>query len=226
MINAIALDDEPLALKIIDFFCSKSELITLQKTFTSQSETIKYLNNYPVDLLFLDINMPAKNGIDFYKLLKNNPMVIFTTAYSEYAVEGFNVNAVDYLLKPFSEERFFIAIHKVSKRLNLKNDLSQETHLTIRADYKLNRIPFDDIVLIEGLDDYVQIHLTNKTKIVARLSMKLILEKLPEKLFLRVHRSYIIPINKAKSVHNKTILIQDFVIPIGDTYKDTVLKYF
>lgn len=226
MINAIALDDEPLALKIIDFFCSKSELITLQKTFTSQSETIKYLNNYPVDLLFLDINMPAKNGIDFYKLLKNNPMVIFTTAYSEYAVEGFNVNAVDYLLKPFSEERFFIAIHKVSKRLNLKNDLSQETHLTIRADYKLNRIPFDDIVLIEGLDDYVQIHLTNKTKIVARLSMKLILEKLPEKLFLRVHRSYIIPINKAKSIHNKTILIQDFVIPIGDTYKDTVLKYF
>ena len=226
MINAIALDDEPLALKIIDFFCSKSELITLQKTFTSQSETIKYLNNYPVDLLFLDINMPAKNGIDFYKLLKNNPMVIFTTAYSEYAVEGFNVNAVDYLLKPFSEERFFIAIDKVSKRLNLKNDLSQETHLTIRADYKLNRIPFDDIVLIEGLDDYVQIHLTNKTKIVARLSMKLILEKLPEKLFLRVHRSYIIPINKAKSIHNKTILIQDFVIPIGDTYKDTVLKYF
>ena len=226
MIRAIAIDDEPLALKIIAHFCSKSNLVDLQKIFTSQSETLNYLDNYPVDLLFLDINMPAKNGIDFYKTLKNNPMVIFTTAYSEYAVEGFNVNAIDYLLKPFSEERFLIAIDKVKREFDFKNDQSLETHLTIRADYKLNRIAFDDIVLIEGLDDYIQIHLINNTKIVARVSMKGILEKLPEKLFLRVHRSYIIPLNKAKSIHNKTILLKDFVVPIGDTFKETVLKYF
>ena len=226
MIQAIALDDEPLALNIIDFFCSKTESITLQKTFTSQSETVKYLDNNPVDLLFLDINMPAKNGIDFYKMLKNNPMVIFTTAYSEYAVEGFNVNAIDYLLKPFSEERFLIAIDKVKREFDFKNNEILETHLTIRANYKLNRIAFEDIVLIEGLDDYIQIHLVNNTKIVARISMKGILEKLPEKLFLRVHKSYIIPLNKAKSIYNKTILLKDFVVPIGDTFKETVLKHF
>lgn len=226
MIRAIALDDEPLALKIITHFCSKSVDITLDKTFTSQSETLLYLENYPVDLLFLDINMPAKNGIEFYKTLVNNPMVVFTTAYSDYAVEGFNVNAIDYLLKPFSEERFLIAIEKVKKAFNFKKDQSLETHLTLRADYKLNRIAFEDIVLIEGLDDYIQIHLTNNTKIVARLSMKAILEKLPEKLFLRVHRSYIIALNKSKSINNKTILLKNFVVPIGDTFKETVLKLF
>ena len=226
MIRSIALDDEPLALKIITHFCSKSNLIDLQKTFTSQCETINYLENYPVDLLFLDINMPAKNGIDFYKSLSNNPMVIFTTAYSDYAVEGFNVNAIDYLLKPFSEERFLIAVDKVKREFDFKKGQSLETHLTLRADYKLNRIAFEDIVLIEGLDDYIQIHLINNTKIVARLSMKAILEKLPEKLFLRVHRSYIIALNKAKSINNKTILLKNFVVPIGDTFKDAVLKLF
>ena len=145
MIQAIALDDEPLALDIIDFFCSKTEIITLQKTFTSQSETLKYLDNYPVDLLFLDINMPAKNGIDFYKMLKNNPMVIFTTAYSEYAVEGFNVNAIDYLLKPFSEDRFLVAIEKAKNVLDFKKEQSIQTHFTVRADYKLHRIAFEDV---------------------------------------------------------------------------------
>lgn len=121
---------------------------------------------------------------------------------------------------------FFIANDKVNKRINFNNDLSQETHFTIRADYKLNRIAFEDILLIEGLDDYTQIHLVNSTKIVARLSIKNVLEKLPEKLFLRVHRSFIIPLNKAKSLHNRTILLKDFVVPIGDTFKDEVLKHF
>lgn len=224
MIRAIAIDDEPLALQIIAHYCSKSVFINLEKTFTSQSEALTYLENYPVDLLFLDIQMPAKNGIDFYKLLHNNPMVIFTTAYSEYAVEGFNVNATDYLLKPFSEERFLIAVEKAKNEYEFKKEQIIETHLTVRADYKLYRIAFADIELIEGLDDYAQIHLIDKTKIVARLSMKNILEKLPEKLFLRVHRSFIIPLNKVKSIQNKTIFIKDFVIPIGDTYKETVLK--
>ncbi len=224
MIRAIAIDDEPLALQIIAHYCSKSVFINLEKTFTSQSEALTYLENYPVDLLFLDIQMPAKNGIDFYKLLQNNPMVIFTTAYSEYAVEGFNVNATDYLLKPFSEERFLIAVEKAKNEYEFKKEQIIETHLTVRADYKLYRIAFADIELIEGLDDYAQIHLIDKTKIVARLSMKNILEKLPEKLFLRVHRSFIIPLNKVKSIQNKTIFIKDFVIPIGDTYKETVLK--
>ena len=226
MIRAIAIDDEPLALKIIAHYCSKSQFINLEKTFISQSEAQKHLENFPVDLLFLDIQMPAKNGIDFYKMLQNNPMVIFTTAFSEYAVEGFNVNATDYLLKPFSEERFLIAVDKAKNEFEFKKEQVIQTHLTVRADYKLYRIAFEDILLIEGLDDYAQIHLTDKKKIVARMSMKSILEKLPVKLFLRVHRSYIVPLNKVKSIQNKTLMLQDFVIPIGDTFKDEILKYF
>jgi len=176
MIKAIAIDDEPLALKIIAHFCDEIDFIQLEKTFTKPSEAIKHLKKFPVDLLFLDIQMPSKNGLDFYKMLEQETMVIFTTAYSEYAVEGFNVNAVDYLLKPFSFERFQIAVQKAQNENNFRQSVSVQTQLLIRADYKLNKIDFEDILLIEGLDDYVQIHLKDKTKIVARLSMKSILE--------------------------------------------------
>lgn len=226
MITAIAIDDEPLGLKIISHYCDQIDFITLEKTFTQQSEALKHLRKYPVDLIFLDIQMPNKNGIDFYKMLDNDTMVIFTTAHSQYAVEGFNVNATDYLLKPFSEERFMMAIQKARNEFEFRKNQSVQTHLMIRADYKLHRIEFEDILLIEGLDDYVQIHLTNKTKIVARLSMKGILEKLSEKEFIRVHRSYIIPLKKVKSIQNRTIHIEEFLIPIGDTYKDDIIKYF
>ncbi|WP_162126543.1 LytR/AlgR family response regulator transcription factor [Flavobacterium phycosphaerae] len=224
MIHAIAIDDEPLALQVIAHFCEQIDFITLDKTFTVQSEALKHLKKFPVDLIFLDIQMPNKNGIDFYKLLENDVMVIFTTAFSEYAVEGFNVNATDYLLKPFSFERFEIAVQKVRNEFQFRNNTSVQTHLMIRADYKLNRIEFEDILLIEGLDDYIQIHLKNKTKIVARLSMKNILGKLPETKFIRVHRSFIIPINKVKTVQNKVIQVDEFSVPIGETYKEEILK--
>jgi len=226
MIRAIAIDDEPLGLKIISHFCEEIDFITLERTFTKQNEALKYLKNYPVDLIFLDIQMPNKNGIDFYKMLDNDPIVIFTTAYSEYAVEGFNVNATDYLLKPFSQERFLTAVQKARNELQFRNSASVQTHLMVRADYKLRRIEYNDILLIEGLDDYIQIHLSNKSKVVTRLSMKNIIEKLPEKEFIRVHRSYIIPIKKVKSIQSKTIDIEEFVIPIGDTYKEEISKYF
>ena len=224
MIKAIAIDDEPLALKIITHFCDEIDFMQLEKTFTKPSEAIKYLKKFPVDLLFLDIQMPSKNGLDFYKMLEQETMVIFTTAYSEYAVEGFNVNAVDYLLKPFSFERFQTAVQKAQNEQNFRKSISVQTQLLIRADYKLNKIDFEDILLIEGLDDYIQIHLKDMTKIVARLSMKNILEKLPTSLFVRVHRSYIIPVKKIKFIQNKNIQIEDFIIPVGDTYKDEILK--
>jgi DNA-binding LytR/AlgR family response regulator len=226
MITAIAIDDEPLGLKIISHYCDQIDFITLEKTFTQQSEALKYLKKYPVDLIFLDIQMPNKNGIDFYKMLDNDPIVIFTTAYSEFAVEGFNVNATDYLLKPFSEERFMTSVQKARNEFEFRKNQSIQTHLMIRADYKLHRIEYEDILLIEGLDDYVQVHLSDKTKIVARLSMKGILEKLPKNNFIRVHRSFIIPIKKVKAIVNKNIQIEDFVIPIGDTFKEDVLKFF
>jgi len=226
MIKAIAIDDEPLALKIITHFCGQVDYISLEKTFTKTDEAIQHINKFPVDLLFLDVQMPGKNGLDFYRMLDKDVMVIFTTAYSEYAVEGFNVNAVDYLLKPFSFERFLSAVEKASKEKRSRQTTPGNTHLLIRADYKLHRLEFDDILMIEGLDDYIRIHLRDKSPITARLSMKSILEKLPSPDFIRVHRSYIIPVKKVKSLYNKTIQIEDFVIPVGDTYKDAVSKHF
>ena len=226
MIKAIAIDDEPLALKIIAHFCSQADYISLEKTFTKTDEALQHLTKFPADLLFLDIQMPGKNGLDFCRMLDPEVMVIFTTAYSEYAVEGFNVNAVDYLLKPFSFERFLSAVEKASKEKKSRKTTPAHSHLLIRADYKLHRLEFDDILLIEGLDDYIRIHLKGKSPITARLSMKSILEKLPSPDFIRVHRSYIIPIKKVKSLYNKTIQIEDFVIPVGDTYKDSVSSHF
>ncbi|MFP9100070.1 LytR/AlgR family response regulator transcription factor [Flavobacterium sp. RHBU_24] len=226
MINAIAIDDEPLALKIITHFCSQIDYIVLLKTFTKTDEALAYLEKNPVGLLFLDIQMPGKNGIDFYKMLSPKTMVIFTTAYSEYAVEGFNVNAADYLLKPFSFERFLAATDKVLKEQRARNTTTGNSHLLLRADYKLHRISFEDILLIEGLDDYVKVHIKGKSPITARLSMKGLMEKLPQPEFIRVHRSYIIPLSKVKSLYNKTLQLEDFVIPVGETYKDAVSKFF
>lgn len=220
MIKAIALDDEILALKIIENYAGKIEDLTLEKVFNIQSDAQKYLNKFPVDLIFLDIEMPSKNGMDFYKNISQNTKVIFTTAYSEYAVDAFNINAVDYLLKPFSFERFKSAVEKVN--INAEND--EVKYLSIRADYKLHKINFNDIQLIEGLDDYIQIHLKDNTKITARSSMKNIMEKLSEKDFLRVHRSYIVPVNNIKTIVNRNIHIGDFIIPIGETYKEDVMR--
>lgn len=220
MIKAIALDDEILALKIIENYAGKIENLSLEKIFNTQSDAQKYLNKFPVDLIFLDIEMPSKNGLDFYKSISQNTKVIFTTAYSEYAVDAFSINAVDYLLKPFSFERFKAAVEKV--KINNENDDAK--YLSIRADYKLHKINFNDILLIEGLDDYIQIHLTDNSKITARSSMKNIMEKLSEKDFTRVHRSYIVPVNNIKNIVNRNIHIGDFIIPIGETYKDIVMK--
>lgn len=220
MIKAIALDDELLALKIIENYAEKIENLSLEKAFNIQADAHKYLNKFPVDLIFLDIEMPSKNGMDFYKNISQNTKVIFTTAYSEYAVDAFSLNAVDYLLKPFSFERFKSAVEKV--KLNQETD--EVKHLSIRADYKLHKINFNDIQLIEGLDDYIQIHLKDSTKITARSSMKNILEKLSEKDFVRVHRSFIVPVNDIKTIVNKNIHIAEFIIPIGETYKDDMMK--
>lgn len=224
MIKAIALDDEPLALTIIEHFCSKNPDIELEKTFTAQNEAFLYLQKYPVDVLFLDIQMPEKDGVSFYKSLQDPPLVIFTTAFDHYAVEGFNVNAVDYLLKPIAFERFTQAIEKVKKIKHLRVTKNDDAFILIRADYKLNKIFLKDIQFIEGLDDYIQINIDGKSKIVARMSMKTILEQLPATDFLRIHRSFIVPINRITSVQSKQIFMDTKEFPIGDTYKTAVLE--
>ncbi len=243
MIRAIALDDEPPALRVLTHFCQQVDFIDLQKTFTRTDEALRHLEQFPTDLLFLDINMPSMSGIDFYKAISSIPanqsqpvaamnrMVIFTTAYAEYAVEGFTLNAVDYLLKPFTYERFLQAANKAADfyRWQQQTDKSIDTYLYVRADYSLHKIALADILFIEGLDDYLKIHLqpekSDSTKtggarpIVARMTMKAMLERLPGTGFVRVHRSYIVPLNRIDAVRNKTIFIEGREIPIGASYE-------
>lgn len=221
MIRAIALDDEPLALKVIESFCSRIGYIQLEKTFTKTSEAHKYLRKQPVDLIFLDIQMPMQNGMEFYSEIEQNVLVIFTTAYSEYAVDGFNVNATDYLLKPFSFDRFSQAAEKVKAVYETKKQVSntEQLYLFIRADYSLNKILISNILFIEGLDDYLKIHIDNQKTIVARMTMKVILDKLPATEFVRVHRSFIIPISKIDKVRNKMIFIGQEEIPLSASYE-------
>lgn len=222
MIKAIAVDDEPLALMVIENYCARTEQVELMKTFSNLKDAQKYLNQFPVDLLFLDIQISRTNGMDFYRNMEKKIPVIFTTAFSEYALEGFNVAALDYLLKPIEFERFEEAIKKAVLVI-LDKKLTEDTeYLSIRADYKLNKIKYDEILFLEGLDDYVKIHLKDGKKITARISMKSILEKLPEHQFTRVHRSYIVNRKYVTSTQNKIIYLEEFQIPVGDTYKTVV----
>jgi DNA-binding LytR/AlgR family response regulator len=224
MITAIAIDDEPLGLVIIKAFCSRVESIDLQKTFTEPNEALKHIQKYPVDLLFLDIQMPSISGIDLYKAVGQNTMVIFTTAYSQYAVEGFNLSAIDYLLKPFDFERFKKAVDKAQEYHTYlrKEDKASNPYLFIRADYSLVKIALADIIYIEGLDNYLKIHLKNAKPLVARMSMKNMIDKLPEKDFIRVHRSYIVSIADIKMVRNKTVYLSNAEVPVGANYADAL----
>lgn len=225
MIKALAIDDEPLALNVIEAFCTQLDYIDLQKIFTKPNEALKHLNKYPVDLLFLDIHMPSLTGIDFYKNIEQNTLVIFCTAHGQYAVEGFNLNALDYLLKPFTFERFKQATDKARDYFATANNQKAQ-HIFVRADYSLQKIVLDDIMCIEALDDYLKIYINNQKTIVARMTMKAMLDKLPSAEFMRVHRSFIVPIKKVESLRNKTLQLGDKKIPVGNSYENDVLKHF
>jgi DNA-binding LytR/AlgR family response regulator len=222
MINAIAIDDEPLALTVIKSLCDKSENINLQKTFTQPNEALKHLRKFPADLIFCDIQMPAMTGINLVKSLQQNTMVIFTTAFSEYAVISYELNAIDYLLKPISQKRFTQAITKAQEYLDYinKKDHSTDKNIFIRADFSLVKIPLADILYIEGLADYLKIHIKDRKTIIARMTMKEMMEKLQSTDFIRVHRSYILPFSKIEAVKGNTIFIGENEFPIGKTYTD------
>jgi DNA-binding LytR/AlgR family response regulator len=227
MIRAVAIDDEPPALEVIQSFCRQVDYIDLQKTFTKPTEALKYIRKFPVDLVFLDINMPSLSGIDFYKMVRQNTMAIFTTAHSQYAVEGFNLNALDYLLKPFTFERFLQATEKAAEYQKLQQKADSSTqHLFVRADYSLVKINIGDILFIEGLDDYLKIHVHNQKTVVTRMTMKGIIEKLPENEFIRVHRSFIVPFSRIESVRTKMISVAGQEIPIGSSYEQQFLERF
>ncbi len=226
MIKAIAIDDEPLPLEILESYCGKSELVSLERTFTKVIEAQKYLRKFPVDLLFLDINMPKMSGIDFYKSIEQTTMVIFTTAHSKYALDGFNLHAIDFLLKPFSFERFQVAIHKANEFYNFQNQKTSSTaqYIYVRADYSLIKIAFPEILYIESLGDYICIYLENNKRVTTRMTMKTVFEKLAPKDFIRVHRSFIVPIKRIENIKGKTMTVGGKEIPIGNLYEEEVYK--
>ncbi|HTI09404.1 MAG TPA: LytTR family DNA-binding domain-containing protein [Puia sp.] len=225
MINAIALDDELPALKILENFCGKTELVRLEATFIRPGEALAYLRQNPVDLLFLDINMPSQTGIEFYGSLKPGTMAIFTTAYSEYAVEGFNLNAIDYLLKPFTFQRFLQAVDKAVEYFGHRQK-KDAGYLFLRIDYSLVKIEIAAIRFIEGMDDYLKIHLQNKPPVMVRMTMKSILSQLPDQQFIRVHRSYIIAVSRILNIRNKVIYLEEKEIPIGISYEKDFFTRF
>ena len=222
MITAIALDDENPALKVIENFCGKVDFIDLQKTFTSTLKAKSHLDKYPVDLIFLDINMPTVSGIDFYKSIHQDMMVIFTTAYSEYAVEGFNLQAIDYLLKPFKFDRFLQAVDKARDFYELTKSKTTQNYLFIRADYSLIKVNFEDILYVEAMDDYLRIRLKEQRPVVARMTMKTMEEKLPDHEFIRIHRSYIVSIGKIENVRGRTVAVDGKELPVSKGYMENL----
>lgn len=218
--RCIAIDDEPLALQLITEYASRIPFLSLEKTFTNPDEGREWLQQHEADLLFLDIQMPDINGLQFYKTLIKKPMVVFTTAYSEYAVDGFNVDAVDYLLKPFEYDRFLKAVFKAREYLEFLN--SQELQMAsifVKVDYQLMKINLKEIELIEGLDDYIRIHLKPKP-ILTLMTLKSLQEKLPTPEFVRIHRSYIVPSNKIESFGKSKVKVAGKEIPVGSSYSE------
>ena len=231
MIRCIAIDDEPLALKQMADYIQKTPFLELRGEFESALQAIGFLEKTEVDLMFVDINMPDLSGMDFVKSLNNAPKVIFTTAYSEYALEGFRVDAIDYLLKPIGYSDFLKAANKAkvwfsSQQSGTDKVNSDENFLFIKSEHKLIRINLSDIRYIEGMREYVRIHLTNQKPIMSLMSMKKMEEYLPEKSFMRVHRSFIVNLNQITTIERNRIIFDGKVyIPVSEQYKEKFQQY-
>jgi len=237
-IKCLVIDDERLAREYLKTYISKVTHLELLGEFNSPLKAINLIKSGNVDLIFLDIHMPDINGVDFLRTINNPPDVIFTTAYQQYAIEGFNLNVTDYLLKPFSFERFLQAVNKIPDKYtetslsseNQKPLLPSQTsfgnsYLTIRADRKFYKINFSDLNYIEGQKAYVTFHTTNKN-ITALASLKELEESLPKKEFIRIHKSYIVSIREILTLEGNILEIPGVRLPVGKMYKDKVLKVF
>jgi DNA-binding LytR/AlgR family response regulator len=218
MIHCIAIDDEPLALQLINEYCGKISFLKLEKVFTNTDEARKYLQDHTIDLLFLDIQMPDINGMQFYKSLTQKPPVIFTTAYKDFAVEGFTVDAIDYLLKPFEYDRFLKACYKAREYMEfLSTQEMQLNSIFVKVNYEIMKINLKDIDLIEALDDYIKIYI-KPSPVLTLMTLKSIQEKLPARDFVRVHRSFIVPLAKIEKFSKTKLWIAGKEIPIGSSY--------
>ena len=226
MIRCLAIDDEPLALKQLVTYISKVPFLELAAQCQSAMEARAFLENDTADAIFCDINMPDLNGMDFVKSLAVPPLIVFTTAYSEYAVEGFRVNAVDYLLKPFGLQDFQRAANRLKERLSESTVADSDNTLFLKTDYRIVKVSIPDIRYIEGMSEYLKVWIKDEAKpIITLLSMKKMEERLPD-YFMRIHRSYIINLTMIQEVNkNRVIMDADTYLPIGDMYKDAFQAY-
>lgn len=224
-INCLVIDDEPLALTQLEGYVKRVPYLHLVGACRDAFEAMQQLSNQKVDLLFIDINMPGLNGLEFVRSLTRPPLVVFTTAYSEYAIEGFKVEAVDYLLKPFGFQDLLSAAEKARRRLEQTTSVDDD-FLFIKSDYRVNRVRLVDIRYIEGMSEYVRIYVVGEQKpLIPLLSIKRLEEELPPALFMRVHRSYIINLRQITEVSRSRILLGDVQIPLGDNYREPFMEY-
>lgn len=227
-ITCIAIDDEPPALLLLTQYIAQFNQLQLVHTFSDAISGSEYLRNNPVDLLFIDINMPDITGLDLVKSLEQKPMIVFTTAYKKFALEGFELDAIDYLLKPVSPERFAKAVNKAVEYHQFKNQTVPQPYenLFVYSEYKMVKIAAADIVYIESLEDYIRIHLKNDTRIMTLMTMKKVLDSLPPDKFSRIHRSYIVANEAVTTIHNrKATLSNEKELPISESYLDFIDKW-
>ncbi|UWY29906.1 LytTR family DNA-binding domain-containing protein [Flavobacterium sp. TR2] len=232
--KCVIIDDEPLAVELLQDFVKKVDTLELISTFNNAIDAVSFINQNNVDLIFLDIQMPHFSGIDFLNTIEKKPLVIFTTAYSDYAVEGFNLGAVDYLVKPIPFHRFLKAVVRAQQVLQpataptlTENNNAPEIEqdfMFVRAEYENVKLNFADILFIEGLKDYVKIYTTDNKFTLTLISLIKLENLLSSKGFARIHRSYIINIKHVKSIQKNKVLISDKRIPISESYKNTFFE--
>lgn len=229
ILTCAIIDDEPLAAGLLENYVKKTPYLNLRGTYSSAIVAMRDLRESPVQLLFLDIQMPELSGIEFAKILSKDTKVIFTTAFSQYAVDGYKVNAVDYLLKPISYEDFLKSTDKALERfaLSMKQDIYQrDRFMLVKSDYKLQRVCLDDVLYIEGLKDYVRFYMKDGESVMSLMSMKKLDEYLPKPEFLRTHRSFIVHMTEVRLVDRFRIVFDEVFIPISENYKEDVQTYF
>lgn len=225
-LKTVIIDDEPLALEVLNQFIRKVPSLQLIQSFDDAVAGKEFLDSGAVDLLFIDINMPDLKGTELVRTLETKPLVIFTTAYANHALEGFELDAIDYLVKPISFERFTKAVQKATEFHALKKSAKPETDsLFVRSEYQLVKITFGDILYIESLEDYLKIHLASGRPVMTLMTMKAVLDKLPPSQFARIHRSYIVPLSKIKSVVNRKVSLGTVELPVSSSYLDFIKEW-
>lgn len=230
MLRCIAVDDEPLALDLLEDNISKVPYLQLVAKCNNAMEAMKVLQQQPADLIFLDIQMPGLTGLQFIQSMTEKPMIILITAYEKYALEGFNLDVTDYLVKPVSLDRFVKACNKAKELYELKNRTNKEAvsnpdYFFVNVDYSLLKINFNDIKYIEGLKDYIKIHLKSTPRaVITRMAMKAIEEELPVSKFLRIHKSYIVSLEHITAIRKNSVFVDELELPVGENFREAVLN--